>query len=228
MMKSLLFWMLACAPAFAGLKFESVKKEIDAPADATTITADFTFENDGKEPVSIAKADAGCSCVTVKLEGGKTSYAPGEKGTVQATFDMSNFSGVAEKEVGVWLTGDAEDRPSAALTIRVKIPVLILAEPKTLFWDIGSAPEPKTVTLTVNHTEPIHITKVSGANPNYTQELKTIEDGRKYELVITPTNTAKADIAVFHIDTDCKITRHRSVRVFCSIRKPVTTAPAKP
>ncbi|MDB6078168.1 MAG: hypothetical protein JWO82_1915 [Akkermansiaceae bacterium] len=228
MKRALLCWFAACLPGMAGLKFDSTRKEIDAPPDATVIKARFSFVNDGQEPVTITRADAGCSCVVVALEGDKKTYAPGEKGTVQADFDMSNFSGIAEKQVGVWVKGDSEDKPSALLNIQVKIPVLIQAEPKTLFWDIGSKPEPKTVTLTMNYTDPIHILEVSGANPNYTQVLKTIEDGRKYELTITPKTTAQVDIAVFHIDTDCKIQKHRSQRVFTSVRKPVPAEAAKP
>jgi hypothetical protein len=229
MKKTLCCWLATCVPLLAGLKFDKLKQELDAPPDATLIKAEFTFVNDGKDPVTVTKADAGCSCVTAKFQGDKMVYAPGETGSLEATFDMSNFSGTAEKQIGVWQKGDAEDHPSAMLSIQVRIPVLIVAEPKTLFWDIGAPAEPKTVTLTMNHSEPIHILEVSGANPNYTQVLKTIEDGRKYELVITPKDTSKIDIAVFHIETDCKIVRHRSQRVFCSVRKPVPAeAPSKP
>lgn len=228
MKRAFLCWFAVCLPALAGLKFDRTREYIDAPPDATIIHAKFTFSNDGKEPVTITKADAGCSCVVVKLEGDKKTYKPGETGTVLADFDMSNFSGVAEKQVGVWVKGDTEDKPSSLLNIQVTIPVLIQAEPKTLFWDIGSKPEPKKVILTMNYTDPIHIEEISGANPNYSQEIKTIEDGKKYELTVTPKDTSKVDIAVFHIDTDCKIQKHRSQRVFASIRKPVPVEATKP
>ena len=87
-----------------------------------------------------------------------------------------------------------------------------------MIWEVGSKPEPKTVVVNMNHTMPIHVTRVSGADARFTQELRTIEDGKKYEIVVTPAGTDKVGMGVIHIETDCEIPRHRSQRVFSVVR----------
>ena len=62
---------------------------------------------------------------------------------------------------------------------------------------------------------------MTGADPRFKQELKTIEEGKKYEVVITPASTEKVGMGVVHLETDCKFERHRSQRVFMVVRKPL-------
>ena len=233
-MKGILTGWLACCltlSAAGTLKFDQTTKDIQAPSDAKTVTADFNFKNESSEDVIIERYDAACTCINAQILDGKLVYKPGESGVIRAAFDMSTFSGTVDKSVAVWLKGDPTHKPSIMLTTRVTIPVLVEMEPKTLIWNVGEKPEPKTITLTMKHTEPIRVKAISGADARFSQEIKTIEEGKKYEVVVTPASTEKVGMGVIHIETDCPIERHRSQRVFTVIRqplpKPVQTA-AKP
>lgn len=216
----MLLWCLAlCVPLSAAeLKFDAVTKEVDAPVDAKTVTVDFNFKNESNEEVEIARYDAACSCIKAEVKGGQLKYAPGESGIIRAAFDLSAVSGTVEKVVAVWLKGDEEAKPSIVLTTKVKIPVLVELEPKTLFWDVGEEAKPKTVTITMNYEKPIHVKTMSGADQHFTQELKTIEDGKKYEVTVKPVNTTNVAMGVVHLDTDCDVQRHRSQRIFVVVR----------
>lgn len=210
----------------AALKFDETTKEVHAGADARTVTTDFNFKNESTEDVVIDRYDAACTCINAQIQGGKLVYKPGESGVIRAAFDMSLFSGTVDKSVAVWLKGDPEHKPSILLTTKVIIPVLVEMEPKTLIWEVGEKPAPKTVTLTMNHTEPIRVTGVSGADTRFAQELKVIEEGKKYEVIVTPTGTDKVGMGVVHVETDCKVQRHRSQRIFTVVRQPLPKSPA--
>jgi len=213
--------VLLCQPLLAGkLSFKETEKDVHAGADQRTVTADFEFENGSDEVVTIANSASSCSCLSVKVKGGKLVYQPGEKGVIRGVFDMGNFSGEAVKALQVWLEGDPEALPSVTLKVTVHIPVLVAVEPKTLRWDLGAAVEAKVLTITMDHDEPIRVTKAGCSNPNFETRVRTVEEGKKYELEVTPTTTDEQALGVITIDTDCSIARHATQRAFALVRRP--------
>ena len=217
-----------CLPlAAAELKFETKLREFTVAADAATVVAQFPFKNESKEEVEIVEYTAACSCITASINPkGKLKYAPGESGIIRAEFELSALAGTVEKSVALRLNGDREDEPSVTLVTRITIPVLVEVEPKTLTWSIGEGVKPKTVTLTMHHDEPIHVVSLNAQDKRFSQELKTIEDGKKYEIIVTPTATDAAAMGVVHIETDCKLTRHRSQRLFMVVRRELQSSAA--
>lgn len=229
-MKSLILaFCTSCLPLSAGsLTFEEPTQEIHAGTDAKTVTADFKFKNESSAEVVIDHYDAACTCINAGVLEGKMNYKPGESGVIRAAFDMSHFSGTADKSVMVWLKGDPEDKPSITLTARVIIPVLVEVEPKTLIWESGSPAEAKTVTITMKHDEPIRVTSISGADKRFVQMLRTVEEGKKYEITVTPATTSGVGMGVISIETDCPVQRFRSQRIFTVLRHPLPKPADKP
>jgi Protein of unknown function (DUF1573) len=224
------FWLaLAAFSQAAGLEFENLLQELKAPADATTVTADFKFTNKGNKPVTISKSDPGCSCIKVQISGGKLKYAPGESGVVRTTFEMGNFSGTVDKAVGIWLDDAAGDKPSLHLTVRVQIPVLVALEPtKTLSWDVGGKPEPKTIRIRMAEGQSIKVTGITCSPEAFSHEIKTVEEGKLYDLTVTPLSVEGPKMSIFRIETDCKIAKHRVQQAFAVVRKPVAAQAARP
>lgn len=226
---TVLWLVLAAVASAAGLQFKEITKEVTPKSSDTTVTADFEFSNTSGKPLTIAKTDPGCSCLKVDISGGKLKYAPGESGTIRTTFEIGNVVGTVDKMVVVWLEGDAEDKPSTRLSIRVRIPVLVTLEPKTLTWLIGEKPEPKIIHIQMAEGKPIHVSGVKPSSDTFTTEVKEVEKGRKYDLVVTPKGTATAGIGVIRIDTDCEIAKHKTQQAFAVVRKPSTAeVAAKP
>ena len=217
--------LMAWVPA-AGLDFPVILKEIHAPADVKTVTAGFEFTNRSDKPVVVAKYDSACSCLAVTIQDGKCRYAPGESGVVRAEFRIGNFSGAVDKVVALWLDKDPEDRPSLTLTVRVHVPVLVALEPKTLKWDLNGQGEPQTIHITMHYEKPIRITAVTASTEAFTHELKTLEEGKRYDLIVTPTAIQTPGLGIFRIETDCALERHRIQQVFATVRKNLAAAPA--
>lgn len=214
-------WLtLAAFTQAAGLEFTELLKEVNAAADVTTVTTDFNFKNTSDKPVTIAKSDPGCSCLKVEISGGKLKYAPGESGVVRTTFDMGNFSGTVDKMIALWLDNDPANKPSMTLTVRVHIPVLIALEPKTVKWDLGGKPDPQTIHIQMAEGKSIRVTGVKSSSPSFTCEVKALEEGKKYDLIVTPLEINAPGISVFRIETDCEISKHRIQQAFAVVRKP--------
>lgn len=214
-------WLSLTAPIFAGaLTFTETSKEIQAAADAKTVTADFEFTNNTDKNVVITKSDGGCSCVSVQISGGKLSYAPGESGVVRANFSVGNFSGQVDKHVQLWTDGDPSGKPSETLAIKINIPVLISIEPKTLKWAAGAEAKPQKIKILMQDTTPIHISNVSLSTEAFSYDLETIKDGEEYELTVTPAETEKVGtLGIIRIQTDSTQDRYRLQQAFAVIQK---------
>lgn len=223
-------WLvLAVFTQAGGLEFTETLKEVDAGADATLVTTEFSFTNKGDKPASITKSDSGCSCLKIEISGGKLKYAPGESGVVRATFEMGNFSGTVDKMVALWIDDDPVDNPSTRLTVRVHIPVLVGLEPKTLKWDLGAKADPQIIRIQMAEGESIRVTGVSSSSESFACELKTVEKGEKYDLIVTPRNIDTPGMTVIRVETDCAISKHRVQQAFAVVRKPSPPqTPVKP
>ena len=221
-MRALLLILLALTALLkAELVFDSQKKVLHAPPGARKISCDFSFENQGTKAVKIARYEPTCSCMSVQVnQGGKLEYAPGERGVLRANFDMENFTGEVDKNIVLWMEGDDEANPTFTLTVQVHIPVLVDMQPRTMEW-FGPGPwEAKTLNITMRHSEPIHILRATLANTSYTTELKVIEPGKQYHLIVTPLMKPDAfpGVGVIHIETDCSIDKQKKQMAFVVVR----------
>jgi hypothetical protein len=159
-----------------------------------------------------------CSCLDVKVSGGKLTYAPGEQGVIRATFELGNLTGEVEKIVLLFLAGDPEDKPSHTLTVRVRIPVLVNLSQKTLQWEVGGKPDPQKIDIEMTHSKPIRIVSTQCSAEGFKLELKVIEEGRRYELWVTPAATTEPGLGLIRLETDCEIPRHKIHQAFAAIR----------
>lgn len=223
-MKALGLLLLIALPLRAELTFEETEKEIRAGIDQREVICDFAFRNDGDAPVEIARYHANCSCMSVQIQGGKLRYEPGEKGLIRATFDIGNFTGEVVKSVQLWLSDDPARTPSITLNTKIHIPVLVEVEPKTVRWEVADVDKPKTrvVSIRMNGDKPIRVLSAESANNTFQIELKTLEEGSRYELRVTPTSLSTPALGVIQIRTDSDSQRHATQRAFALIRQPVS------
>lgn len=198
------------------LVFESEHFEIDATAEDEEVTAIFTAINNGETPVTITKLDTSCSCLSV--EASQPTLAPGEKTTITAIFEIEKLVGNAEKQVIV--KTDDPAFPQQFLTVEVNIPAVLEISPKMVEWSVGDAADPKPVTFRVLRDKPIKITSVTPSTKNATVELKTIEEGRHYEIFIQPLSTDESRTGMVRIETDCEMEKHQRQMAFFSVSKP--------
>ena len=226
-MKVLIFWFASLCAAFSApaLTFDEMTKVIKVDVDQKSVSADFNFTNKTDQTIEVSRADAGCTCIQAGIKGGLI-YKPGESGMIRFSYDLGDVVGTVDKPLHVFLKGDPESKPSISLNIRVEVPELVVLEPKTLFWEVGEEAKPKSVTITMKDTKPIKVTSLSGADTRFKQELKTIEEGKKYEVIVTPASTEKVAMGVVHMETDHPSRRYRTQRVFMVVKNQPKAAAA--
>lgn len=208
---------LGVLPVSAQLIFEKSEVDVKLGPEEDEVRVEFPFVV-GKKAVEIADYDAPCSCLEARIsDNGRLKWEPGEKGTVQGIFKSGNFRGKLEKMIVMRMKGEQE--PSVRLTVRMELPTLVVIEPKTLFWSQNEKPQAKSFKLTVNHDEPIHIVDASGTNEQFPFEVKTIKEGKEYEIVVTPKSLEERGFGLLRIKTDSKFAKHKSYQAFMAIRR---------
>jgi hypothetical protein len=206
------------ASAAPTLAFENRTVEVTLEPGSETTEISFPFRNNTSEPIEIARHASPCGCISASFKDGKKTYLPGEKGNLEAVFKVGSFSGTLSKQVIVWQKGDSETAPSIVLTAKITIPELLPITPRTLNWATDGAPTPASYRITVNHKEPIRVTGVVVTNSNFRTELKTVTDGREYELVVTPLDTSETSFGIVKITSDSDISRYRLTQAFAYVR----------
>ena len=203
------------AVAHAKLNFEAEILERDAKIGDASVLAEFKFTNEGKTPVEIGLIDSACGCL--KATSDKKVYKPGEAGIVEAEFFVKGLTGIVEKAITVHSKGDG--RTATRLAVRVSIPEILSIEPKMAMWDLNESPGPKKVVFKVLRPEPIRVLEVVPSRKNVTAELHVIEEGRLYEIELTPKDTDSTMLGVVRIETDCEIPEQQRQMTFFRIAK---------
>ncbi|MGJ8643164.1 MAG: DUF1573 domain-containing protein [Luteolibacter sp.] len=221
----LLFSVIGILPLCAGLKYEKENISAEAGLDDKTISRDFKFTNESDAAVTIRAADAGCSCISVQIAGGKMTYAPGETGTMRANFEIGSFQGTVEKPIYVWLDGDPDESPSSTVRLSVTIPTIISLEPKTVKWRIGDNAASKVIDVKMAYKKQIHITELASNNENFKVKLITVEDGKHYQIEVSPQDMEAPGLCVIRIKTDVDVSKQRIQQVFAVIAAPLKKLP---
>ena len=209
--------------SFAGtLEFKELVKDQSVAIETTTVTTDFEFTNKTDKAVSIIKAELSCPCLAVQVSGGKMRYSPGESGVIRTIFEVGNATGSVEKAVPIFLDNDPPDKPSLNLRINFHIPVLVAVEPKTVSWDIGGNTGEKVIHIKMAEGTPINVTGVT-LKDSFKYDLKTIEKGVSYDLVVSPKSTDQPDLGIIRIGTDSKIAKQKVQQAFVVVRRPIPT-----
>lgn len=212
-------------PDGAGLTFAKTTEEVTVAADASHALVDFHFANKTHRVLTISRVEKNCSCAEVQVSDGKLSYQPGEQGVIRARYELGNLSGRVEKPLTLWLVGDPENAPSHTLTSCLIIPVLVEMSGRTLQWVPGSPPSPAKIDLRIVHSEPIRVLTASASSDAFKIELKPVEEGRHYELWVTPVDTKSPGMAFIRMETDSRIPRWKTLQAFATVRSSAETTP---
>ncbi|NWK57576.1 DUF1573 domain-containing protein [Verrucomicrobiaceae bacterium N1E253] len=210
-----------------GFSFVQNRIAVTVKPEDKLVSIPFEFENKTKRTITIARYDSACSCISARVTKplGKMTYKPGEKGQITVDFELKNFQGLQEKTLLLWTKDDPAEAPSSVLTSAITIPELFKVEPKTLFWEQNGEKTAKTFKITIPHDQPIKILELEGSNQQFPYTLKTITEGREYEISVTPTDVSSPSMGVIKLTTDSKIPRYRRHQAFVCVRRPELVKP---
>ena len=119
-------------------------------------------------------------------------------------FKLGSFTGYQNKLLTV-IAGEQRQR----LHVGVQIPSVINITPNVLEWTVNEKPVAKSFKIVIDHEDPIKITEAICKREGYEVEVKTIKEGREYQVKLTPPSTDKAMLGLVTIKTDCKIKKHQ-------------------
>jgi hypothetical protein len=208
--------VLGAIPAQAGLRFDQLELKETAAPGADVHTAIFHFTAEGTKPTEIKKIETNCGCLGGHSE--KLAYQPGEKGTIQAKFELGTFEGTVSKSL-VLHTDDAAS-PTQPLIVTMTIPKVFSIEPEMAKWDIGEAPTPKVLTFRNLIDIPVQVKNLTTTRDNMKAEFKEITPGREYQITLTPETTAEPMLGALRIETDCPYPRFQKRLVFFNVTRP--------
>lgn len=171
--------------AFGSIEWKKQIIEYQAKPEQEEVTAAFHFANTGNKPIEIVQTKSSCGCTVVKMD--KTTFAPGEVGTVKAKFTFGDRTGHQEKLIRVY-TDDPENMV-VNLKLIVDIPKVVLIEPQLLYWSRGEAATAKTSIVTFDYNAPVDITAIEYDQDSFVVEKTVIEEGLRYAITVVPLAT---------------------------------------
>lgn len=163
----------------------------------------FTVMNVGTGTLEISNVKSSCGCTVAELA--KKSLGPGEETTIAATFNLAGKSGPQSKIISV--SSNDPDVPVYKLELKGIAVAAIAVEPA--FINYGNAVDevlkPQTITVKANKPDvALNVTSVESSDPAFTAELKVLEAGKSYEVVVTNVSPLQPGIqqGVININTD--------------------------
>ncbi|MEM6915085.1 MAG: DUF1573 domain-containing protein [Verrucomicrobiota bacterium] len=196
-----------------GLEFQPAFQIYRAEAGQKRVEVKFAVWNSGKEEVAIDRIVSGCECLSVEIS--KDPVPPESKAVITGVFDTEKLKGQSERKITVYLEGRA--RP-VFLTTRIETePVYTITEEMTS-WEIGAPPETKRVEFRVVREEPVRILSAESKREEVSCEVVTIEEGRAYDLLLTPGSTDESLLGIVRMETDCEIESYARPLAYFSIQ----------
>jgi hypothetical protein len=216
-MKPLLLSLLTLFPLSiqAGIEFTKTALEQTVAVDADSAEYVFPFKITGDKPVQISNLEVSCGCLEASVQ--KTQYEAGESGEVKIIFKVGAIEGKSMKPITV--TTNDPKAPSIQLDCTIEVPKIYEFTPQVTSWEIGEEAKPKIITMKVLTKDPVHVLKYASTQPNMIAEMTVVKPGREYTIKLTPRSTAKPELGLITLETDCKIAKYTKRQVFFTISK---------
>ena len=192
--------LAAAATTQASLVFEKTEIDLKPEIGAAKVDAVFNYENKGDTPVHIKAVKPSCGCTTAALA--KADVAPGEKGSITATFNIGDRNGVQVKTITV-----ETDDPKAAqtvLTFTADIAQLLELQPTFVFWQASEAAQPKTIIAKAAKGQSVNKLDVISSSADFTAKVEPGATAGEFKIQIQPKTTTKPLNTTLTIKTDSK------------------------
>jgi len=166
-----------------GIQFASTSFDFGRILNGQQVLHSFVFTNTGKATLEIKGVYPSCGCTTA----GEWSkqVEPGQTGTIPLQFNSSHFSGPVAKTATV--VCNDESHPSVILEIKGTIWKPIDVNPQTAVLNVVSdsaSNAPAIVRILNNLGEPITLSQPESNNRGFVAELKPVEAGKSFDLII--------------------------------------------
>jgi hypothetical protein len=212
-------WLRGAEPGVVeALHFDQLEQEFHPGLTDDSLLAHYVFVNRGSAAVTITGTRTSCGCTTTTLD--KTTYQPGERGEILATFDVGDHSGFQDKTIQV----DNDGGPAILLHLKVFLPEPPTVTPSFVSWLRFENKDPRVVKITVPAGSPSLVTAAVSTNPAVTATLAAGDKPRTWTLTLVPTDTSRLANTMIELSTNTT----RKLYVFANvIDSPSPAAPSR-
>jgi hypothetical protein len=222
----------ATTPAAGGagprIQFESPTYDFGRAKAGEPVRYTYVFTNTGDQLLEVTEVRPGCGCTTAgdwtrKVEPGKTGTAP-------IQFNTGNFNGPVLKTINV----TCNDPRSTHLTLQLKGTVWRAIEVIPQYAYINNVvadSEPGMITVRIlnNEDEPLDVFPPQTSNHSLSAELKTVQPGKEYQVVISTISPLKAGSlqAQVTLKTSSRSTPLISIPVMANVQPSIAVNPGR-
>ena len=197
-----------------GLVFFPATQELQAQPGDESVEVYFTVKNPTDQEISVASIRSGCTCLAVSID--IDPIPAGGEATITGEFDISELRGTSVKSISV--KPDRRSRP-VVLSTTIQIDEIYTLVESLTTWRVGDDPETKTVEFRVLREEPIRILNVESQRAEVVCKLVVLEDGRAYDLKLTPDSTEGSLLGIVRIETDCELENYSRPLAYYAIQR---------
>jgi Protein of unknown function (DUF1573) len=194
----------------------------------TIVKHEFVFTNTGDARLEIKGVYPSCGCTTP----GEWSRAvePGQAGTIPLEFNSGHFMGAVVKMVTV----ASNDKSQPAVYLQLKGTIwkpIDVNPPLAVLNAVADSPADATATVRIvnNLEQPLALMPPESNNRAFTTELKTVQPGKEYQLIIKTVPPLKAGNVQgqIKIKTSSKDAPMLTVTALAMIQQAVVVAPSQ-
>lgn len=212
------------------IKFDTPNYDFGKIKAGPPIEHDYWFTNTGNGILEILAVRPSCGCTTAG-DFDKV-VKPGQTGKIPIRIGSEHISGPITKSVTVQTNAPAAE---ASITLQIKGEVWQAVQVTPQMASLGRISMEQIqegvsskVTIQNNAAEPLKLSDIKlPKDSGYVAELKTLEEGKKYELEVKATSLLKLgdNHATVEISTNSTETPKVSVAIFSFLSKPVDVSP---
>jgi hypothetical protein len=208
------------------IQFQATTYDFGKVKQGEVVRHDYIFTNTGNAVLEILGVKPGCGCTTAGTW--DKTVDPGKTGSIPLQFNSAGFGGTVSKSATVTCNVTGHSNLVLVLSGNVWRPVEIT--PTMAMFQIdgeNQTNQTKVLKILSNIDEPISITEVTNSNKSFSAEVKTIKEGKEFELHITaePPFTQPTTFSQISIKTSSPQVPPLHVTAYATVQMQVTVLP---
>jgi hypothetical protein len=174
----------AAAAAGPKIQFSEIVYDFGKVDSGELVKHDFVFTNAGNQMLEISAVHPGCGCTAAGTW--DKQVEPGKTGKIPIQFNSTGYGGLVLKTISV----TCNDPAQANLTLQIKGTIwkaIDIIPAMAMFTPALDSPsnETRVIKIVNNQEEPLTLSELECANHAFRAELKTVREGKEFELDVT-------------------------------------------
>lgn len=179
-------WAQTNAPSVSGprIAFGATEFDFGKVDSGAVVEHVYVFTNTGDQTLEIKDVRPSCGCTTAG-DWDKT-VAPGQTGKIPVRFNSGGYGGIIHKSVSV--TSNDSTKPEVTLQLQGDVWRAFDVTPTYAVFNLmpeRQTIDSQTVKIVSNNDQPVTVSDPTCSNPAFTGEVKTVKEGKEFELRVT-------------------------------------------